>query len=72
MDGIVEICKKSEEMYGIKYDYYIGDGDSKVYKAVCDAMPYGKGFIIEKKRLCLPCTKEDGNMLEQLERKLLW
>ena len=30
MDGIVDIFKRSEEMYGIKYDYYIEDGDLKV------------------------------------------
>ena len=43
--------KFSEEIYGIKYDYYVEDGDSKVYKAVCDAKPYGEDFIIEKKNV---------------------
>ena len=38
-------------MYGIKYDYYVGDSDSKVYKAVCFAEPYGEDFIIEKKNV---------------------
>ena len=49
VDGIVEISKRSEEIYGIKYDYYVGDVNSKVYKAVCYAKPYGEDFIIEKK-----------------------
>ena len=57
VDGIVEIFKRSEEMYGIKYNYYVGDGDSKVYKAVCDAEPYGQDFIIKKKNVLAMCRK---------------
>ena len=53
--GIVETFKRCEEMYEIGYDYYIGDDDLKVYKAVCDAKPYGEDFTIEKKNVLAMC-----------------
>ena len=32
--------KLSEEMYGIKYNILIGDGDSSTYKKIVDSRPY--------------------------------
>ena len=67
VDGIVEIFKRSEEMYGIKYDYYVGDGDSKVYKSVCDAKSYGENFTIEKKECVGHVQKRMGTRLRNLK-----
>ena len=53
-------------MYRIKYDYNVGDGDSKVYKAVCDAKPYGD-FIIEKKECVGHVQKRMGIRLRNLK-----
>ena len=37
---IVEGFKKSEELYGIRYNTVVADGDSSVYKKLLDARPY--------------------------------
>ena len=39
--GILECFKSSIEQYGLRYTEYLGDGDSKSYKQVCEADPYG-------------------------------
>uniref|UniRef100_A0A1B0DE29 Mutator-like transposase domain-containing protein n=1 Tax=Phlebotomus papatasi TaxID=29031 RepID=A0A1B0DE29_PHLPP len=39
--AILEGFKKSEEMYGLRYKYFIGDGDSNSYRKIIDAKPYG-------------------------------
>ncbi|XP_066583306.1 LOW QUALITY PROTEIN: uncharacterized protein [Prorops nasuta] len=48
VDGIVEMFKQSQEKYNVKYVNYIGDGDSKTYKGIVDAAPYGETAIIKK------------------------
>lgn len=49
VDGIVEIFQRSEELYGVKYANYIGDGDTKTFKSLLDVKPYGDDFIVKKK-----------------------
>lgn len=44
---IVEGFRKSEEMYGLRYNKLIADGDSKVYKKILDARPY-TNITVEK------------------------
>lgn len=39
-DIIVEGFKNSIQLYGVKYNKVIGDGDSNVYKCILDANPY--------------------------------
>ena len=38
--GVVTCFNRSVERYGLRYTEYLGDGDSKGYKAVCEADPY--------------------------------
>lgn len=45
---IVEGFRTSLSMHGLKYGKIIGDGDSSVYRKVCEAKPYGPNFFIEK------------------------
>ena len=40
--GVVECFTTSVEKHNLQYTEYLGDGDSKSYKEVCDADPYGK------------------------------
>lgn len=47
--SILSMFKRSMELYGVRYAYYIGDGDSKTYSAVVAAKPYGEEFKINKK-----------------------
>lgn len=48
VDAIVEIFKRSKEKHGVLYKYYIGDGDCKTFKEVCDANPYDDVQVIKK------------------------
>ena len=41
-NGVVECFSTSVEKYNLQYTEYLGDGDSKSYKEVCEADPYGK------------------------------
>ncbi|KAG8266637.1 hypothetical protein J6590_108192 [Homalodisca vitripennis] len=36
----VSIFSRSEEKRGVKYEYFLGDGDSKAYQAVVSSRPY--------------------------------
>lgn len=44
-DIIVSGFKMSIEMHGIKYLKMIGDGNSSVYKKVCQLKPYGNQCV---------------------------
>ena len=59
--GILECFKSSIEQYGLRYTEYLGDGDSKSYKQVCVADPYG-----------LPISKLEciGHIQKRVGRKL--
>jgi hypothetical protein len=45
--GAKKIFERSEKNRGLQYTKYLGDGDSKAYKAVCEMNPYF-GIQIEK------------------------
>lgn len=48
VDAVQEMFSRSEEKYNVKYGNYIGDGDSKTYKAILDLNPYGANFPVVK------------------------
>ncbi|XP_036138809.1 uncharacterized protein LOC118644394 [Monomorium pharaonis] len=50
VDAILDMFKRFEDEYGVKYKYYIGDGDSKTFKTILDEKPYGEGFQVIKKK----------------------
>jgi len=45
VSAIKEMFQRSEEKYGVKYKYYVGDGDSKTYTGVVQSQSYGEDFI---------------------------
>ncbi|CAD6219635.1 GSCOCG00011666001-RA-CDS [Cotesia congregata] len=47
-DGIKEMFLRSKTLHSVQYTNYIGDGDTKTYKNICDAKPYGDRTIIKK------------------------
>jgi len=47
-DSILEMFARSETKFGMRYGNYIGDGNSKTFKAILDAMPYGDDFVVTK------------------------
>lgn len=49
VDGIIEIFKRSEELHNAKYGFYIGDGDTKTFKMLLEAKPYGDDLTVKKR-----------------------
>ncbi|XP_050065594.1 uncharacterized protein LOC126554578 [Aphis gossypii] len=47
-DGVAEGFLKSIELHGLKFNKLIGDGDSSVTKRLCEILPYGPNFLVEK------------------------
>ena len=60
--GIMECFATSIEKYNLRYTEYLGDGDSKGYKEVCESDPYN-GIPISK----LECI---GHIQKRVGRKL--
>lgn len=69
VDGIKEMFCRSITKFKCKYMQYIGDGDSKTYKAVLDANPYGSDFQVEKKECVGHVEKRMGTRLRNLKKK---
>ncbi|KAE8746814.1 hypothetical protein FOCC_FOCC006449 [Frankliniella occidentalis] len=71
VDGMVQLFQRSEEKRGVFYENYIGDGDSKTYKAIVESDPYKKQKIIVKKRECTAhVQKRMGTRLRNLKKEL--
>lgn len=49
VNGIIEMFKRSVELYNVFYEYYIGDGDTKTFKSLIDVEPYGDVVSVKKK-----------------------
>jgi len=67
VDAVIEMFKRSEELHNIKYLKYIGDGDSKTYKAIVDSKPY-EDVIVEKKECVGHVQKRMGTRLRNLKK----
>ena len=52
------------------YIEYIGDGDNKSYKTVCDAKPYGPDIKITKVECMDHVQKRMGTHLRNLKKNL--
>lgn len=66
VSAMTEMFRRSEKNYGVKYKYYIGDGDSKTYTGVIQSQPYGKDFIIHKKECIGHVQKRMGKRLRDV------
>jgi len=66
VSAIKEMFQRSEEKYGVKYKYYVGDGDSKTYTGVIQSKPYGDDFIIHKKECVGHVQKRMGKRLRDV------
>ncbi|KAJ8955222.1 hypothetical protein NQ318_000248 [Aromia moschata] len=49
VDSVKEAFQRSEEMHNVKYAQYIGDGDSKTFKAILDLDPDNNDPKVMKK-----------------------
>lgn len=69
VSSIVAMFQRSLEKYGLRYAYYIGDGDSKTYSGVVGSKPYGETFKINKKECVGHVQKRMGTRLRDLVKK---
>lgn len=63
-DVIVEGFKNSESMHGVRYKYFIGDGDSSVYKRIMQSVPYGRS--VHKLECANHCVRNYTGYLHKL------
>jgi len=68
VDAVREMFSRSEEMYGVKYSNYIGDGDSKTFKAILDLNPYDD-LKVKKSECVGHVEKRMGSRLRNLKKK---
>ena len=69
VQGMLDMFKRSEEQYGVKYQVYIGDGDSKTFTNVVASKPYGENFIINKRECIGHISKRMGTRLREVRKK---
>lgn len=46
VDVVIEMFQRSESLHELKYENYVGDGDSKTFKAILNSQPYGNSRCI--------------------------
>ncbi|GFU41228.1 uncharacterized protein TNCV_1848171 [Trichonephila clavipes] len=68
--GMQKIFFQSEQKHGLKYQRYIGDGDSKTFSSIAEKKPYEDSVPIEKIECVGHVQKRMGNRLRKL--KALW
>ena len=67
-DGVIHLYQESLASYGIRYNPFIGDGDSS-YSAVDKLRPYGPLYNIEKSECVNHVTKRMDTNLRTLLRE---
>ncbi|XP_071652157.1 uncharacterized protein [Temnothorax longispinosus] len=68
VEAIVEMFKHSETLHGVKYENYIGDGDSKTYSGILNAAPY-EDITVNKKECIGHVQKRMGTRLRECKKK---
>ncbi|CAN7944544.1 unnamed protein product [Ixodes hexagonus] len=67
--GALNIFCRSEELYGVRYVKYLGDGDSKAFLAVKAKKPYGDSVEISKLECIGHVQKRMGTRLRRLKKE---
>lgn len=68
VDAMLEMFRRSTSLYNIKYQYYIGDGDSKTFKGILDAKPYDD-IDVQKKECIDHVQKRMGTRLRNIKKQ---
>lgn len=68
--GMVDIFRRSVEKHKVRYVSYIGDGDTRSHKAVCNVEPYGKDIVITKLECVGHVQKRMGYQLRKKKQEL--
>lgn len=66
--GAVHIFNRSVTKHGLKYTSYIGDGDSRAYKAVCESKPYDEN--IQKLECVGHIQKRLGSRMRSMKKRM--
>lgn len=69
VQGMIEIFKNSIIFHKAMYAYYIGDGDSKTFRNLLEAKPYGD-FVIRKLECVLHVGKRMFRHLKDVKKTL--
>ena len=69
-DGALELFGRSVDKYNLRYNPFVGDGDSSAFRRVTKAKPYGEDFTIEKEE-CIALGHIQKRMGCQLRRLLM-
>nr|XP_047137510.1 uncharacterized protein LOC124814012 [Hydra vulgaris] len=67
-EGAVHMFNRSESKYNLRYNNYIGDGDSSSFKRVVESKPYGDAFIINK----LKCLHGQTQNVNECLNGIIW
>ncbi|XP_034256368.1 uncharacterized protein LOC117654216 [Thrips palmi] len=68
--GMLNIFNRSVATRNVRYKKYIGDGDAKTYKNICDEKPYGDDFIPEKVECVGHVQKRMSTRLRKLKKDM--
>lgn len=68
VDAIIEMFQRSEKLFGIKYCNYVGDGDTKTFKAILDKQPYGEDYKVTKSECVGHVEKRMGSRLRNIKK----
>ena len=70
VNGIIEMFKRSVEWFSVEYRWYIGGGDSKIFKNLLEADPYDGNPVIEKKECILHMKKRMYRRVKEAKKSL--
>lgn len=68
-EGVSTLWSRSLEKHSLRYNPFIGDGDSKSYKKVCKDKPYGKDIVITKEECIGHVQKRMGTRMRNVLKK---
>jgi len=68
VESVKTMFLRSEELHGVKYGNYIGDGDSKTFSAVLDINPYGDELTVIKSECIGHVQKRMGTLLRNVRK----
>lgn len=69
VDAMKEMFSSSEKKFGVKYGNYIGDGDSKTFKAIQDLEPYGDELPVVKSECIGHVEERMGSRLRNVRKE---
>lgn len=68
--GVRDIFMRSQENYGIRYKYYLGDGDSKGFGVIDSEKPYGNDLQVQNLECVGHDQKRMGSRLRAFGQKI--